>query len=77
MTKIDSLDKPFLLLFYKSVTSCHFYMFFSQVYLIVNLARDMNLHKVTQFSSLKRVLIDNLEGDTYLISKSSFMNALS
>jgi hypothetical protein len=52
-------------------------MFFSQVYLIVNLARDMNLHKVTQFSSLKRVLIDNLEGDTYLISKSSFMNALS
>jgi hypothetical protein len=42
-------------------------MFFSQVYLIVYLGRDMNLYKVTKFSSIKVLIIDSYEGDTYLI----------
>jgi hypothetical protein len=50
-------------------------MFISQVYLIVHLGKDIDLHKVTQFSSLEILIIDILEGDIYLIGQSSFMNA--
>lgn len=53
----------------------HFHMLFSPMYPIIHLDINMDLHQVTQFSSLQIFTIDNFKGDTYLIDQFLYMNA--